>query len=166
MSVYETIHNITNKVLLSGIAPLIDVDLIKELNVTLIVCCCDPAEDEDLILYQQEMQKEIPSIRILNLHYSDLPAQDLTKCEMSSNYGAISTENALELSFREIDSNSGKTLVHCMAGISRSVSVVCYYLMKKFGMTFDIALSHVKNARHIACPNASFQRQLREISFP
>ncbi|KAG0054623.1 dual specificity phosphatase 12 [Gryganskiella cystojenkinii] len=54
----------------------------------------------------------------------------------------------------------GKVLVHCMAGASRSVTVVCAYLMKTKGMTADEALETVKKLRHIAGPNDGFVTQL------
>lgn len=53
-------------------------------------------------------------------------------------------------------------LVHCVVGASRSATVVLSYLMKKWGMTLDDALSHVITVRSIINPNAGFIRQLLE----
>lgn len=52
-------------------------------------------------------------------------------------------------------------LIHCHAGISRSVSCVVYYLMKKKNMTFDKALNHISETRPIASPNDGFEKQLK-----
>ena len=59
-----------------------------------------------------------------------------------------------------VDSHN-KVLVHCMAGISRSVSMVVYYLMKKHHLNFDDTIDFVKNKRKIANPNISFKLQLK-----
>lgn len=53
---------------------------------------------------------------------------------------------------------SGNILIHCFMGASRSASVVLYYLMKK-GMTFDEALTFVKNKRLIN-PTHRFTKDL------
>lgn len=44
----------------------------------------------------------------------------------------------------------GKVLVHCAAGASRSVTVICAYLMKTQNMSATDALSHVQALRPIA----------------
>eukprot|EP01098_Paradermamoeba_levis_P015499 TRINITY_DN7922_c0_g1_i1.p1 TRINITY_DN7922_c0_g1~~TRINITY_DN7922_c0_g1_i1.p1 ORF type:complete len:155 (-),score=19.66 TRINITY_DN7922_c0_g1_i1:72-536(-) len=54
----------------------------------------------------------------------------------------------------------GVVLVHCAAGISRSCSIVCAYLMKSKKLRFQEALEKVKKARPIVCPNYGFQAQL------
>ena len=53
-------------------------------------------------------------------------------------------------------------LVHCMAGASRSASVVCAYLILKYNLTVKEALELVRSARPIATPNAAFVAQLEE----
>lgn len=54
-------------------------------------------------------------------------------------------------------------MVHCLAGVSRSVSLVLAYLMKWEGMELDEAMALVKLGRKTACPNEGFIRQLREF---
>ncbi|KAF9974366.1 tyrosine protein phosphatase yvh1, partial [Modicella reniformis] len=54
----------------------------------------------------------------------------------------------------------GKVLVHCMGGASRSVTIVCAYLMKSKNMTADEAVSAVQLIRSIAEPNDGFMTQL------
>jgi hypothetical protein len=51
-------------------------------------------------------------------------------------------------------------LVHCMAGSSRSVIVVAYYLMKKYNMNLDKALRIIKSRHSIVSLNESFYCQL------
>lgn len=56
-----------------------------------------------------------------------------------------------------------KVLVHCHAGISRSVSVVLLYLMVYEGLSLDNALAKVRRVRPWAGPNAGFMATLRSI---
>ena len=57
--------------------------------------------------------------------------------------------------------NSGCVLVHCNAGVSRSVTVVVAYLMKTKNMSLKQALDLVKTKRPTMCPNEGFQTQLQ-----
>lgn len=59
--------------------------------------------------------------------------------------------------------DNGVVFVHCTMGISRSVSIVVAYLMKKLGGDADKCLAIVKNTRRIACPNDAFMKQLRHF---
>jgi atypical dual specificity phosphatase len=63
----------------------------------------------------------------------------------------------------ESRNRSGKILVHCMAGRSRSPTVVVAYLMKKRNMNLKAALGQVLRARPQAVPNAGFLEQLKEM---
>jgi len=58
-------------------------------------------------------------------------------------------------------SNCESVLVHCMAGISRSVTVVTYYLMKKFSLDVENALTYIRKHRSIIRPNDGFIRCLQ-----
>lgn len=57
--------------------------------------------------------------------------------------------------------SGGCVLVHCNAGVSRSVSVVIAYLMKHYGMSFDEAFKFVKSKRSFVRPNVGFVEQLK-----
>ncbi|KAF8158757.1 protein-tyrosine phosphatase-like protein [Mycena galopus ATCC 62051] len=54
-----------------------------------------------------------------------------------------------------------KVLVHCLGGLSRSVSIVCAYLIAAKGLTAAEAIAYAKDRRRIAHPNAGFRVQLR-----
>lgn len=57
---------------------------------------------------------------------------------------------------------STNVLVHCVSGISRSVSIVIAYLIKEKAMTYAEAFAFVREKRSVAHPNTGFQRQLKE----
>jgi len=53
-----------------------------------------------------------------------------------------------------------KVYVHCMCGVSRSVSIVCAYLARKHDIKPLNALEMIRGVRKIAKPNPSFLQQL------
>lgn len=55
-----------------------------------------------------------------------------------------------------------RVLVHCVAGVSRSTTVVCAWLMKTYGMDRDKALTFVKSRRSIVHPNDGFMNVLKQ----
>jgi protein-tyrosine phosphatase len=61
-----------------------------------------------------------------------------------------------------IDSTRKGILVHCIAGYSRSTTVVIAYLMRKFNVTFYEAYHYVRVHRSVTRPNPGFIEQLRK----
>ena len=60
----------------------------------------------------------------------------------------------------EAKAASQRIIVHCFAGLSRSVTFVCAYLMKRYNMTFKESITKVKQARPNSNPNDGFRKQL------
>lgn len=58
---------------------------------------------------------------------------------------------------------TGKILVHCSAGISRSPMVVAAYLMKRRHMSLKAALRQILQARPQVSPNPGFLQQLKYL---
>ncbi|KAM4552619.1 dual specificity protein phosphatase 22-B [Odontesthes bonariensis] len=54
-------------------------------------------------------------------------------------------------------------LVHCLAGVSRSVTLVVAYIMTVTGLGWQDVLAAVRVARPCAGPNLGFQQQLQEF---
>ena len=54
-----------------------------------------------------------------------------------------------------------KILVHCVAGSSRSATIVIAYIMWSKKMTYSKAFNFVKNKRSIIYPNTGFIEQLK-----
>jgi atypical dual specificity phosphatase len=57
-----------------------------------------------------------------------------------------------------------RVLVHCIEGISRSVSVVAAFLMAQYSWTPAEAVQFIKSKRRIAEPNFGFVQQLHEYA--
>ena len=63
----------------------------------------------------------------------------------------------------DVKNRGGKTLVHCVAGVSRSASLCMAYLMRYKGLSLKDAYKHVKKQRPVVHPNVGFFRQLIEF---
>jgi len=61
--------------------------------------------------------------------------------------------------------NKGAVLVHCLAGVSRSVTITVAYVMSVTELGWRDALNVVRVSRTCASPNFGFQRQLHEFQF-
>eukprot|EP01063_Lacrimia_lanifica_P030227 TRINITY_DN4773_c0_g3_i2.p1 TRINITY_DN4773_c0_g3~~TRINITY_DN4773_c0_g3_i2.p1 ORF type:complete len:648 (+),score=182.65 TRINITY_DN4773_c0_g3_i2:188-2131(+) len=64
------------------------------------------------------------------------------------------------LEFMAAKKGTGNVLVHCFAGLSRSVTMVLCYLVKEHGMRLDDAMAHVMKVRPNVHPNKTFMREL------
>ncbi|XP_069758233.1 dual specificity protein phosphatase 22-A isoform X2 [Narcine bancroftii] len=59
--------------------------------------------------------------------------------------------------------NGGGCIVHCLAGVSRSTTMVVAYLMTVTDYSWEECLFAVKSVRSYANPNINFQQQLQEF---
>lgn len=57
----------------------------------------------------------------------------------------------------------GNVLIHCLAGMSRSVTVAVAYIMSVTALNWKEALKVVRTGRAVANPNLGFQAQLHEF---
>ncbi len=79
-----------------------------------------------------------------------------------------SLEEHLEPAYQKIKTdlaNGEKILIHCFYGQSRSVSILCYFMMRSYKWTFDEALEYIRRYRGIADPNAGFVKYLSSLKF-
>jgi protein-tyrosine phosphatase len=88
--------------------------------------------------------------------YLVINALDNENNDLSDNFKSSNEfiENALD--------NNGKVLIHCMAGRSRSATILIAYLIDILGMDVDNILLAVQNKRKIVQPNSAFMKQLRK----
>lgn len=99
--------------------------------------------------------EEVPTFFSRYIQTYKLPLQDHSDQNITT---------TLPLSFSIIHNSLGRRkniLVHCYAGVSRSASIVIAYIMARFNLSFDDALSYVKSKRSIVNPNRGFIYQLK-----
>ena len=53
--------------------------------------------------------------------------------------------------------------MHCASGISRSVALVCHYLMRKKYLSFQDSIQFIRSRHPAAEPNSSFVEQLKHV---
>uniref|UniRef100_A0A0R3WG30 protein-tyrosine-phosphatase n=1 Tax=Taenia asiatica TaxID=60517 RepID=A0A0R3WG30_TAEAS len=99
-----------------------------------------------------EISPHVPPSRFLRI-----PIHDNGKADMVPYF---------ERAFAFLDSAkdcSGRVLIHCFAGISRSPTLAIAYLMHNQNITFDEAYSRVKSMRPKISPNFNFIGQLTDF---
>lgn len=101
-----------------------------------------PASKVPGVIYDRVSIIDSPSSSITNICHTTC---DIIEAALQSNNG------------------SGKILVHCSAGISRSPTIVAAYLMKHRNMSLRAALGQIVRARPQASPNPGFLRQLKDL---
>lgn len=172
------ISQITDNMYLSGIYPLEQDSIgmtnkINSLGIKYIICCVSKNHTAKV---HDKLVTHNPNITVLYIPLDDILQQNLwtanknsidiksRNMQISSYYNLYHNKPMIEIGFHFLEhvvNSRDKVLVHCMAGISRSVSLIVYYLMKKYHLDFDNALQFVKNKRKIANPNNSFKLQLK-----
>lgn len=94
------------------------------------------------------------SLPRVNLRLDDVPEENLFRVLEPS-----------KITIRRILATKpdNKILIHCMAGVSRSASVLIYFLMRERGLSYDQALDFVRLSRPIVNPNEGFEKTLRAV---
>jgi protein-tyrosine phosphatase len=116
-----------------------------------------------LIAQNRKVLKDLNIKNILNV------SDDCDNCfENELKYLQINIKDSLntnisehfEKSYNFIDKCKGNILVHCYQGISRSSSIIIFYLMKKFNWDYEESYKYVKESRNIISPNKNFEIQI------
>eukprot|EP00300_Choanocystis_sp_HF-7_P039543 c5866_g1_i1.p1 GENE.c5866_g1_i1~~c5866_g1_i1.p1 ORF type:complete len:337 (-),score=48.04 c5866_g1_i1:21-953(-) len=132
---------IVDNIYLGSVAAAKNIDALREAGVTHILCVSrdiDPRYPSEFIYRSVEVD--------------DLPHEDITR--------------HFEPCFQFIHdcvTNEGKILVHCFAGVSRSVTIVIAYLMAAHRMSLKDAWQVVRRGRKVANPNGGFCMQLKNF---
>ncbi|KAF7657593.1 hypothetical protein LDENG_00024830 [Lucifuga dentata] len=133
-----SMSQITPSLYLSGLDAGLNCSMVSSRNITLIINASG----------LQDVSYPHPD----TVHVLLVPVQDQPHAVLSQYFDLVA---------ERIDKNrSGKTLVHCTAGRSRSPALVMAYLMRCEGMTLRQAHELVLEQRPYIRPNAGFWRQL------
>lgn len=130
--------------------------------------------NNDIKLYIGNMGNSLDKTVLKNLNITHVLNITKTKNIYDNNINYIQFEiedddnvnilNIIELTNNYLANAKGNILVHCNYGKSRSVSIVCGFLIYFFHISYENSIEIVKKNRSIACPNEGFQKQLKMYS--
>ena len=112
-------------------------EYLKEYNISTVINCA-----EDLTSVYKEL-------KFMELNLYGIYEQNLfPKFDIAYKYIKLHSKNNI--------------LIHCVVGMSRSASLVIFYMMKEKGWDYDTCYKYVKERRPIVEPNVGFEAQLRD----
>ncbi|XP_022659174.1 tyrosine-protein phosphatase MSG5-like [Varroa destructor] len=98
--------------------------------------------------------RDLPDRLAQGVTYQRYPANDTTVENIGRYFDAAADRIHNEIK------RGGKVLVHCLAGVSRSCSIVLAYLVKHCNMSLLDAFHFVRRRRRVVSPNKGFFQQL------
>ena len=134
---YE-ITQITDNIFLGDIDGAMNCNLLKKKNIKYIINCT------------KHIQNYCNDMTYFNIQVDDTYNQ-LIETFFDSSYEFI--ESAMK-------NNNGNIFIHCHAGVSRSVTILTSYLMKKNNWNVEDTIKFIKNKRDIVNPNLDFRLAL------
>lgn len=134
----EPIHKIVDHLYLGDFRAADNPELLKSYGITHIVNCAFnlPSKYNGMFTY-------------LDLKLRDEPDQVIFP-QVEEAYKFI------------VENRNTNVFVHCVHGMSRSGSVIVYYLMKEKGMRMQEGIEFIGKIREVINPNEGFRRQLME----
>ena len=133
----DPMNYIIDNIYLGGNDAASDENYLKQYNITTVINCAE------------EIVSVYKDIKFLELNLYDSFNQPLFP--------------KFEVAYKFIKKNSkNNILIYCALGVSRSASLVAFYMMKEKGWDYDICYNYMKERRPIVDPNSNFVGQLRE----
>lgn len=138
----------TSPIYLGSAIALTDTNILK--NVGGIITIIDSGRCPKSAV-EQALKEQNPNANLLYLPLDDDAKANISKYfDISANFLRYHQHHGIPV------------FVHCMAGMSRSSTLVANYLMKKYNINALTALDMLKKRRPIVRPNSGFIRQLVE----
>lgn len=139
LGLQHNITKVTEDIFVSGKEVIDNLTLLDSLAINALINCCRERPTDHMP----------PRIEHLHLGVEDSPTENIVWAFKDCN------------SFIDrIIAEGGKVLIHCNAGMSRSVSVAMAYLIDRRGYSLIRSFELLKSTRKQASPNAGFMKQL------
>ena len=134
----DSMHYILDNIYLGDVLAAENETYLKSFNISVVINCAYEhiSEYEDLKAYELKLTD----------HY---PQQLFPIFETA--YKIIKHYN-----------RNSKIYIHCMSGVSRSASLVIFYIMKEKKWDYDKSFDYVQKIRTNINPNSDFVNQLKE----
>ena len=131
----KIIYTDAMKLYLGSASDANDENKLTKNNIKTIICVAD------------EVKIKTTNITVYKYNF-----QDTYDCNISIYFDEIS----------DLIHKQDSVLVNCLAGVSRSASLVIAYLMKYYEMDLQEAFLYVRKRRKMICPNKQFMTYLHE----
>ncbi|KDQ16659.1 hypothetical protein BOTBODRAFT_106775 [Botryobasidium botryosum FD-172 SS1] len=135
---------------LSDAISAMDAGILRKYNITHIL-----SVTQHPLTYPELLGKGGQGVRDLAILH--IPLMDTARADL---LGVLQRSTEYIQGVLDSPEESGNVLVHCIEGISRSVAVVCAYLIFAKGYTAAEAVDYVKSKRSVSSPNPGFVAQL------
>ena len=134
----DSMHYILDNIYLGDVLAAENETYLKSFNISVVINCA------------YEHISEYQDLKAYELNLTDhFPQQLFPTFEMA--YEVIKYYN-----------QNSKIFIHCMSGMSRSASLVIFYIMKEKKWDYDKSFEYVKKIRTCIDPNSYFVSQLKE----
>jgi len=149
---YDLIHDITSYLGITSMQGAADQNLLQEKKVGLVINMSNFIPEPVTLNYYKSN----------NIIYKQFEIMDKDEKYNNLMKSYLPKIHTLIKQFKH--KNPGKLiLVHCFAGVSRSVTVVCYHLMRSWHLPFLEIFKYVQVKRTVAKPYVNFAKLLFNI---
>ena len=134
----DSMHYILDNIYLGDVLAAENETYLKSFNISVVINCAYEhiSDYEDLKAYELNLTDHFPQQLFPTFEFA---------------YNIIKYYN-----------KNNKIYVHCMSGMSRSASLVIFYIMKEKKWDYDRSFEYVQKIRNCIDLNLGFIRQLRE----
>ena len=143
IALFSSLDHIIDNIYLGSSYNASDRDLLKENKIKNIINTTTNIPN----FYEQD------NIKYLNIEISDNGEESYTREQLDRSYDFI-------LNSLHDDEN---IFIHCVFGRSRSVTIILYYLIKRYNYSIEEALNIIKSRRYCINPSIRFIDNLKEI---
>ena len=134
----DSMHYILDNIYLGDVLAAENETYLKSFNISVVINCAYEhiSKYEDLKAYELNLTDHFPQQLFPTFEFA---------------YNIIKYYN-----------KDNKIYVHCMSGVSRSASLVIFYVMKEKKWDYDTSFEYVQKIRNCIEPNSYFVEQLKE----